>query len=253
MGYTLEAACGCNIGKKRANNEDNFFFNGICLEEENKGTHGMLYMEQPIRQGVWVSVFDGMGGENYGEQAAFTAARRMQEYVRTPREFYISEGKYLKRMAASLNLAVVQKKDELVTSRMGTTMAALYFTYRSVCCVNVGDSRVYRLRNRVLSQLSEDHVSKRPIPEGRKAPLTQHLGMDPQEVQLSPFIAKEELQPGDRYLICSDGLTDMVSNVEIMDILLSQPDVQPAANALIDAALEQGGRDNITVIVCNIH
>lgn len=252
MSFTLEAACCSNIGKRRSNNEDNFFFDNICMEEENKGTRNPLFMEQALKQNICVAVFDGMGGENYGEQASFAAARAMQTSVKAPKEFYISERKYLQRMADQMNLAVNARAEELVTNRMGTTVAALYFSCRHVYCMNVGDSRVYRLRDRVLSQLSEDHVSTRPMPEGRKAPLIQHLGMNPEEVLLSPCIVKDELQAGDRYLICSDGLTDMVCNASIMDIMLNNPDPMDAVNALTKAALDNGGRDNVTVIVCNI-
>lgn len=252
MNFILDAACCSNIGKRRSNNEDNFFFDNICMEEQNKGTRNPLFMEQVLKQNVCVAVFDGMGGENYGEQASFAAARAMQTSIKTPKEFYISERKYLQRMAEQMNLAVNARAEELVTNRMGTTVAALYFSCRHVYCMNIGDSRVYRLRDRVLSQLSEDHVSTRPMSEGKKAPLTQHLGMDSEEVQLSPYIAKGELQSEDRYIICSDGLTDMVCNASIMDILLKNPDPMDAVNALVKAALDYGGRDNVTVIVCNI-
>lgn len=252
MGFTLDAACGSNIGKRRYNNEDNFFFDGMCMEEQNDGTHNPLYMEQPLKQAVCLAVFDGMGGENYGETASFTAACAMKEYVREPKDFYIPERKYLLKMASKLNSAVVDKAHELLTSRMGTTLAVLYFTSRYVYCCNVGDSRVFRLRDNVFTQISEDHVSQRPMPAGRKAPLTQHLGMDPAEVLLVPYVAKGDIQKGDQYLICSDGLTDMVENVTIADILINNSDAQDAVLALTSAAMQNGGKDNITVIVCHI-
>ena len=69
---------------------------------------------------------------------------------------------------------------------------------------------------------------------------------------LDPYIAKGEIRSGDRYLLCSDGLTDMLSNFEIADILSSHDDPQKCVQELIDAALKQGGRDNITVILCKI-
>ena len=90
------------------------------------------------------------------------------------------------------------------------------------------------------------------MPAGRKAPLTQHLGMDPAEVLLVPYVAKGDIQKGDQYLICSDGLTDMVENVTIADILINNSDAQDAVLALTSAAMQNGGKDNITVIVCHI-
>ncbi len=252
MGFILEGACISNIGKRRANNEDNFFFDGLCMEEVNDGTHNPLCCEHALRDKFCVAVFDGMGGENYGESASFAAAAKLQEFITIPPKFYIPERKYLQNMTMVLNDAVVQKAEELLTTRMGTTMAALYFTPRNVYCCNLGDSRIYRLRDRVFSQLSEDHVSKSALYQGKKAPLTQHLGMPSNEIRLEPYIAKGELQKDDIYLICSDGLTDMVDNNAIVDILLSGNDVADIAQMLVNQALLNGGRDNVTVILCRL-
>ena len=84
MSYTLQAACFSHIGKRRANHEDNFYFNGICLEEQNRGTHDPLMLEEAIRQDRFFAVFDGMGGENYGEQAAFAAAVKIDTFAYLP-------------------------------------------------------------------------------------------------------------------------------------------------------------------------
>lgn len=252
MSYTLEAACFSHIGKRRSNHEDNFFFDGNCLPEENRGLDAPLSLEQPLTAGQCLCVFDGMGGENYGETAAFAAAERMKEFVRKPKEFYVSEKTYLIKMVKQLNAAVVAKAEELLTSRMGTTMAALYFTRRQVYCCNVGDSRAYRLRGEVLTQLSMDHVSRIALAQGRKAPLTQHLGMDPQEVLLEPYIHQYDLLPGDQYVLCSDGLTDMLEDKDLVEILQKTGSAKDAALQLVNAALEHGGKDNITVIICRI-
>ncbi len=252
MAFTLEAACFSHIGKRRSNHEDNFFFDGKCLAEENHGTEAPLFLERPLTAGRCLCVFDGMGGESNGETAAFVAAERMKEYVRRPKGFFISEDTYLKRMVEQLNSAVVSKTEELLISRMGTTMAALYFTRRQVYCCNVGDSRIHRLRGGAFIQLSMDHVSKMSLNQGRKAPLTQHLGMDPQEVLLEPYINKYDLLPGDQYMLCSDGLTDMLEDSDIVEILQNNNSIQDAVLQLVNAALEHGGRDNITVILCRI-
>ena len=95
MAFTLQAACLSHIGNRRGNNEDNFFFNGICLEEEHTSTHDPLLMERVLQEDVCLGVFDGMGGENYGEQASFTAASEMQALTGKPKLFYQSGGKYL--------------------------------------------------------------------------------------------------------------------------------------------------------------
>ena len=252
MAFVIEAACGCNIGKIRKNNEDNFYFDGKCLEEENNGLKNSEYFVAPIKRGLCYAVFDGMGGENYGEIASFAAAHQMQQTERTLGDYFISEKKYLNRLSISLNDAVLQAKRKLCTDRMGTTMVALYFSGRYAYVCNIGDSRAYRLREGDFLQISKDHVEFRPGREHRKAPLTQHLGIDPEDMLIEPYIAKGELKKGDMYLLCSDGLTDMLSNLEISCLMHDSNRVDECASHLIQAALEKGGRDNITVIVCRI-
>lgn len=252
MGFIIEAACGCNKGKVRKNNEDNFFFDGKCLEVENNGLKNPAYIDAPVKRGLCYAVFDGMGGENFGEIASFAAAHQMQQTERTLGDYLIPEKKYLCRLSTSLNEAVLQAKREQCTDRMGTTMVALYFSGRYVYVCNIGDSRAYRLRDGEFLQISEDHKEHRPGREHKKAPLTQHLGIDPEDMIIEPYIAKGELRKGDMYLLCSDGLTDMLSNLEISCLMHNSISVDECAAQLIQAALEKGGRDNITVIICRI-
>lgn len=252
MIYSIEAACGCNKGKIRANNEDNFYFNDMCLEEVNDGLSTPVYYEKILTDSMFMAVFDGMGGENFGEAASFAAASQMQALNRTGRDFFISKKKYLANFVRQLNEAVVLSKKEHLTERMGTTMAALYFTERHAYVCNVGDSRVYRLRGGMFVQLSKDHVLQRPGSTKKKAPLSQHLGIDPEEMLIEPFISKDELHKEDVYLLCSDGLTDMVSDLDICNILLENKNSSSCVKQLINKALENGGRDNITAIVCKI-
>lgn len=252
MGFCIEAVCCCHVGKVRKNNEDNFYFDGKCLEVENNGLKNPVYIDTTVKRGLCYAVFDGMGGENYGEIASFAAARQMQQTERTLGDYLISEKKYLNRLSLQLNEAVLQAKREQCTDRMGTTMVSLYFSGRYVYVCNIGDSRAYRLRDGEFLQISEDHVEHRPGREHRKAPLTQHLGIDPKDMLIEPYIAKGELKKGDTYLLCSDGLTDMLSNLEISCLMHESNRVDECASKLIQVALEKGGRDNITVIICRI-
>ena len=87
---------------------------------------------------------------------------------------------------------------------------------------------------------------------GRKPRLTQYIGLDPEEKMIEPSSAKEKLQQGDRYLLCSDGLTDMLGNLTLCSILKNSATVQQGVEALMDAALERGGRDNITIILVEV-
>lgn len=252
MKLTIEAACGCHIGKKRKNNEDNFYFEDKCLETNNQGLRNVVSFTDDLKNNLCLAVFDGMGGENFGEIASYTAARKMQESSRALSDYFISERKYLQRLTMQLNDAIVEVKNELCTDRCGSTMVSLYFNSGYVYTCNVGDSRAYRLREGEFLQLSVDHVEKRPVTEGKKAPLTQHLGIDPEDMVIEPYIAKGKICKGDQYLLCSDGLTDMLTNFEISDILIRSNDPSECVNNLIQAAINNGGRDNITAIVCKL-
>lgn len=252
MRYTIQAACGCNTGKIRKNNEDNFYFDGKCLERENDGLKHPVCVEETLRNGMCIAVFDGMGGENFGEYASYAAARQMQLTERSLLDFFIPEKKYLERLAQQLDEAVVKAQQEMCTDRMGSTMVSLYFAGQYVYVCNVGDSRAYRLRDGEFLQLSTDHIEKRPGRETRKAPLTQHLGFGSDEIEIEPYIAKGKVKRGDMYLLCSDGLTDMLTNFEISDIMFKSEDAESCVQALVQSALEHGGRDNITVIVCRL-
>lgn len=251
MSYILDAACLCNTGKMRKNNEDNFFFDNRCLEVENNGLKVPAVMRKSLGKEVCVAVFDGMGGENYGEFASFAAAECMRQTTRKLKDYFIPERKFLNGMCMKINDAVVAKQKELCTERMGSTMVAFYFSHNYVYVCNLGDSRAYRLRDGELLQLSVDHVEKRPGPN-KKAPLTQHLGIDPENFLIEPHIAKGELLSEDQYLLCSDGLTDMLTNLEIFDILHQSETSEDCVQQLVSAALEKGGKDNVTAIVCRI-
>lgn len=248
MKPVIQAACGCNVGKIRKNNEDNFYFDGSYLPQDNSGLAVTARWDIRLKSSLSLAVFDGMGGENFGEAASFAAARAMA--AGKPAGLLVPRQGYLEKLTLALNDAVVRSKKEHCTEHMGTTMVILHVTSRYGYVCNVGDSRAYRLRGGELLQLSQDHVIKRPGKS--KAPLTQHLGIDPEEMLLEPYIVREPLKKGDTWLLCSDGLTDMLPDGEIAHILLASPDAAVCVERLIQGALEQGGRDNVTAIVCKI-
>lgn len=252
MRFTIEAACGCSTGRVRKNNEDNFCFDDNCLERENDGLKEPMTVERTLKTGFCVAVFDGMGGENFGEHASYAAARQMRQAKRSLADFFVPTEKYLNELTVQLNDAVLKAQQEMCTERMGSTMVFFYFGNRHIYSCNVGDSRAYQFRDGRLLQLSRDHVEHRPGKEHRKAPLTQYLGIDPEEIQNEPHIAKDELRKGDLYLLCSDGLTDMLTDGEIANILQTGNDTKTMVQNFVQTALEHGGRDNITVIVCKL-
>lgn len=252
MQFTVHAACDCRIGRVRRNNEDNFYFNGRCLEAENEGLRSPVSFDGPLTGELCLAVFDGMGGERFGEVASFAAARELQSYERSLVDFFIPGRTFLTRLTARLNEAVVKAGQELQASRMGSTLAALYFMGGFCYVCNLGDSRAYRLRAGEFMQISEDHVDARPMKAGKKPGLIQYLGIDPEEMLIEPYIAKGKIRSGDQYLLCSDGLTDMLTNFEIADIMMNTTDAESCVQQLVQAALDHGGRDNVTAIVCRI-
>ena len=250
MTFTYDAACWCVTGKIRKNNEDNFYFDGRSLDVENNGLkHPVSFADRLCSDSI-VAVFDGMGGESYGEVASYTAAACMKETVRNFRDVIIPESKQLLDLSNRMNDAVVEKQKEQLTEHMGSTLVVLLFNQSYVYACNLGDSRAYRLRSGEFLQLTEDHVEHRLESSLKKAPLTQHLGISPEELRLEPYIAKGRLEDGDKYLLCSDGLTDMLSNLEIAEIMTRFSDPEQCVIALIEAAMEKGGRDNATAVVC---
>ncbi len=256
MAYRIEAACGCNIGLRRTNNEDNFIFDNRILPKVNKGLKASVVTEQELRRELIYGVFDGMGGESYGEEASFLAAATAKNSEKLLADFIYPPKKYLTDLIAQMNEEVCRKSEALGSGRMGSTAVLLYLNERFAYICNVGDSRAFRLHRDGLQQISQDHTDAAFLAAqgvvGRKPSLTQHLGIWPEEMILEPYVAKGELEEGDQYLLCSDGLTDMVSNVEICAIMKEAPDAGACVDRLIAAALEAGGRDNVTAISVRI-
>ena len=124
----------------------------------------------------------------------------------------------------------------------------------------MGDSPIFRLRDGKLESIYEEHTEKgmfermygKEKTEGRKFHLTQHIGIFPEEMLIDPYIGMYEIRDKDMYLICSDGLTDMVEEHQICDILAEEETVESIVERLKETALEKGGRDNITIIIVRV-
>ena len=247
MGHNIQAACASHIGKIRKKNEDNFCFNGNHLEMDNDGITGLFELNEKLSDKIYFAVFDGIGGENFGEVASYAAVERILDF-----EFDAQRIAELKDVVSELNIAVVKQQQKFLTDRMGTTMASIHFSKNNAIVCNVGDSRVYRYRRGRLLQLSVDHNERHFNCQSDKTGLTQYLGMDPEEVLIEPHILKRKFESGDIYLLCTDGLSGMLTDFEICDILSKGNNVGEMTDKLIASALENGGRDNVTAIVCLI-
>lgn len=241
--HTIEYACICNTGKVRRNNEDNFYCDGQYREDVNATEESVLSGTVSSDANELFAVFDGMGGEACGEVAAFVAASHAALFAEDRAEYE----EYLYELAEHLNLKVREETDARSLVLMGATAAMLQIDRDDVYILNAGDSRIYKLASHELRQISKDHISPA---YGGKA-ITRFLGM-PEGYSLNPYIARGKYKAGDLFLLCSDGVTDMLDDSEICAILDEKKPVEALCRNLVDAALENGGVDNTTAIVLRV-
>ena len=256
MYKNIRAACVSHIGKVRKNNEDNFFFDGQYLPADNTGTHGVLECRSayPGRsdRGLFYAVFDGMGGAEHGEIASYKCAEQTQKFFSDWDNCNDKDiTRFLEKLCSALNTAVFGAKNDLRAYQMGSTIASVYLTAGQVWTCNVGDSKCYwYCRNgHRLRQMSADHTDEHSLSD--KPMLTQYLGIDPQELSIEPSITYFEPEEGDRILLCSDGLTDMLSE-ENINKMIGTKSPSDAVKELLNCALEAGGHDNITILLVEI-
>ena len=205
------------------------------------------------------AVADGMGGAQAGEVASGLAAAVLEEGAGDERG-----EERVASLIQEANRRVFQRSNEdAATSGMGTTMtvALVDSSGGTIAFGHVGDSRAYRVRDGRLEQLTDDHsLVGELVRSGKLSPeeaethpqrsvITRALGTEP-DVDVDTFTV--EARRDDLYLLCSDGLTDMISADEIFSVLTGSDDLELAARALIEAANAGGGEDNITVVLFQI-
>ena len=244
---TVRFGAKTDLGLVRENNEDKFDF--IEPDEPSVlATHGRVY-----------AVADGMGGHDAGQIASELA---LKTFIRA---YYMQPADDIQ---AAATLAIRQSNAFVVDvartiqsrSGMGTTLTVAIVRDEYLYAVQVGDSRLYQIRGGMIRQVTDDHswVAEQvkagilSEAEAEQSPyrnvITRSLGGGP---DVEPDFFAVDLQPGDRYVLCSDGLSGMVSDATILQVASARsPSV--ACWELIDLANEQGGRDNITVMVLEI-
>lgn len=242
-----------NVGLKRSVNEDNF----VCIDEDH------LYV-----------VADGMGGHASGEIASQMAIDTLREFFRAtsadpeatwPYKMDKSRGYEENRLITSIKLANLRifeaaQRDPKLRG-MGTTIVGILVVEDGVLVAHVGDSRVYRLRDGKLHQLTEDHsllndyIKMKRLTEEEienfphKNVIVRALGMK-ENVKVDTSLDKPE--PGDVYVLCSDGLAGPASDEEIREVAVNTPDLKSACSAMIGKANDNGGPDNITVVLAKV-
>jgi len=238
-----EIFCGkTDIGLRRSNNEDVFITSseqGFCLAA------------------------DGMGGEAAGELASKIFADTAQEIFAD--NFNHSEKEVLYRVKQAFSFANDKILDHVTQNPnhegMGCTAELLAFYEDGFALGHVGDSRTYRFRNGQLRQLTQDHtLVQQQIEEGlissdniKNHPLRNViLRAIGQERELALDLLRGNILSGDLFLLCSDGLTDMIQDNQIQEILHSDIEIHRKADNLIESAKAAGGKDNITVVLVAI-
>ncbi len=244
MRYNILYSCISHIGKVRNMNQDNFICNGQVLKDAGTDEPFVLQGVSSSQGTPLFAVFDGMGGEECGEVAARIAAETASCF-----ELQTDGVQALKKYCTEANDAICRYADKHGITAMGTTAAMLLFANKEILLCNIGDSKIFQISSGELRQISKDHIGVAVF--GKKPPLSQNLGIPPADMIIDPFISRGAYHVGDRYLICSDGLTDMVTTDEIVAILKNNS-ISAASQSLLARALENGGRDNITLILLEI-
>lgn len=251
MALTLNAACGSFIGNGRNRNEDNFYFGEKHLPVENRGLKQVLKSSVQTEEPVLVAVFDGMGGECQGEEAACLASETFGHAYKCLEELALSGKEFFCKACEQSNIAVNRLRESRQLKAMGTTVAAVYFSQNETVSCNIGDSKIFRIRNKKMVQISKDHTDERIMTAmgvHKKPVLLQYIGMPETEMIIEPYILKGELWPEDVYVLCTDGVTDVLKAEEIYEII-GQNSAEEAVRKILAAVCEKNGEDNATVIV----
>jgi protein phosphatase len=205
------------------------------------------------------AIADGMGGHAAGDVASATAVEIIKDHRS---EIRADDPSTLVETVRDANRAIWDKSENDPTVRgMGTTCTIILVDGSTAQVAHVGDSRAYLLHAGELKQITDDHtLVGRMVREGKLKPeeaerhpqrsmITRALGVD-EDVEVDQFSLP--LAEGDRFIICSDGLSGMLSETQIAEVLGNEPDPQAAADKLVERANEAGGEDNITVIVVDV-
>jgi serine/threonine protein phosphatase PrpC len=235
VALTLRYAVRSDLGLVRTNNEDSVYAGPRLL-----------------------AIADGMGGHAAGEVASkiVIGALEALDADRTPRDL-IGALRDSVRDANERLSAAVAKDSEL--DGMGTTLTALRFAGGQVGLVHVGDSRAYLLRSGQLSQITHDDTyvqylvdsGKLTPDEAKDHPRKSVILRALRGAEVEPDVSIREARAGDRYMLCTDGLSDVVSTETIFETL-QLPDPQESADRLVELALRGGGPDNVTVLVADV-
>jgi protein phosphatase len=266
----VDIAALSHVGHVRANNEDQFFVTKLArtLETVLSSLQPGDVPDRADEVNYVMAVADGMGGHAAGEMASRLAISALVSLGLDLPDWIFKVGadvtpeieRRARRLVGQVGSMLFERGQADATLRgMGSTLTAVRSYGRDLLIVHVGDSRAYLLRAGRLHRLTKDHTFAQMLVDcgqiqasdvdssGVRHILTNALGGSTEHVDVDVDLA--HLENGDRLLLCSDGLTDRVDDETVTKTLLSSPTSTDACNALVQLALDRGGRDNVTVIV----
>lgn len=253
----IRAAAESNVGNARGNNEDNVYFNGDYITPRNINRPFAIKTGDPADVNVF-AVLDGMGRNNTGSFASLVAATKLDSVAdKIAFDTDVTPDDAVLAYMQETNELILEQRRETGGVRTASTLALLIIEHGSAHIYNVGDSRVYLYRDKQLIKLTRDHVSvegqktvaltEEGIRHGR---ITKFLGMNNREGKMEPYRAKPfKVKKGDKFLVCSDGLSDRLDEDEIAVCLAKRKDPFGHTNELMALAMSGDSDDNVSAIV----
>ena len=255
--WIIRASICYDMGSIRKNNEDAYYFNGEYAKFSKMANGASLTTEVKAADSLW-AVCDGMGGQSNGERASYTAVSGMQDLQDHlhGRDFETT----IQSWVHQANRAVNEQ-----AAGGGSTLAMIYCTDQYLQTAHIGDSRIYRYHEGELIRVTRDHskvemlletkmiTPEEAINHPQKNVITRYLGMNSEYICDATVGKKIPYCNGDRYLICSDGITDMMRDEEIAAVLAENLSVSDCAERIKEKVFEAGARDNMTVIVLEFY
>lgn len=267
--WQIEIGAATDVGKVRSNNEDSF-----AVVRRNRSSELLLssFPADEVKladdHAYALIVADGMGGASFGEFASRLALQTALELGNHATSWVM---KFTDQQVQQIEQRVAAFVEQILTALrasslanpelagMGTTWTSVHLLPPHAMVVHIGDSRAYLFRAGKLTQITHDETMAQALIDSGIAPervkhfshvLLNSLGDDKENVTAQ--IHQLELRPGDRILLSTDGLNDMVSAAEIVNLLQRHPTPQAACDALVRTALLHGGKDNVTVVLANV-
>jgi serine/threonine protein phosphatase PrpC len=246
-----------HVGMRRANNEDAFLISDLGANQVIQSTRGGWHESRAVgANGLLLSVSDGMGGAAAGEVASAITVGALREWLM---ETYAGGDRSHLRVAVARASEEVQRAAHAAERQgMGATLSAVFVKGATAHIASVGDSRVYLVRGQRITLLTRDHTYVQYLVDNGvltredaersqyKNILLQAMG---RESLMSIDLGRLELRRGDRLLLCSDGLSGLVADSEMLDAVLGCGSLEAGCDQLVALANARGGQDNITVVL----